>query len=335
MFKTMKTMIMNSLKLKYKAFMFPIIVIVCLFYSITSSNAAIVNITVNDFSFSPSVTSVITGDTVRWTLESSFPHAIACGGNVYGTSIPNGAIPWNFVLNQGNPFFEYIVTVQGEYKYVDEYNSPLMSGTIHAGNTLPVELTEFVATTIKNEVILDWSTGGEFNNDKFEIQRISIGNSNDFSKNDQNFTTIGTLKGKGTSSEVHNYRYHDRNLNSGTYLYRLKQVDYNSNYVYFMLNAEVNVGIPSRFYVGQNYPNPFNPETKINFEIPEDGFVSVVVYDYSGREVSELVQGNMKAGYQSVDFNGMSLPSGAYIYRINFQKDGKMLSSTKMMMLIK
>jgi photosystem II stability/assembly factor-like uncharacterized protein len=52
-----------------------------------------------------------------------------------------------------------------------------------------------------------------------------------------------------------------------------------------------NIGIetPSKYSLSQNYPNPFNPTTKINFALPKQGFVTLKIYDITGREIQTLV----------------------------------------------
>ena len=72
----------------------------------------------------------------------------------------------------------------------------------------------------------------------------------------------------------------------------------------------------SGFELFQNYPNPFNPTTQIKYGIPNDGFVSLKVYDILGREVKLLVNEYKKAGYYEANFNASNLPSGMYLYRI-------------------
>ncbi len=94
----------------------------------------------------------------------------------------------------------------------------------------------------------------------------------------------------------------------------------------------VEAGIPSKFELGQNYPNPFNPTTKINFSLPLDTKVLLKVYDLTGRELSTLVNGELKpAGYYNVEFNGTGFASGIYIYRIQTDKE----SVSKKMVLVK
>jgi photosystem II stability/assembly factor-like uncharacterized protein len=86
--------------------------------------------------------------------------------------------------------------------------------------------------------------------------------------------------------------------------------------------------ITTSFDLYQNYPNPFNPTTTINFQIPNDGYVTLKVFDLLGREVASLVNEDKKAGYYGYNFDASKLSSGVYIYKItadNFVQSKKML----------
>jgi hypothetical protein len=78
------------------------------------------------------------------------------------------------------------------------------------------------------------------------------------------------------------------------------------------LNSE----LADKYSLSQNYPNPFNPETKIQFSIPKNGFVKIIVYDLLGREVNELVNEFKQQGSYGVSFNGANLSSGIYFYKL-------------------
>jgi len=78
------------------------------------------------------------------------------------------------------------------------------------------------------------------------------------------------------------------------------------------------------------YPNPFNPNAVIRYSIPEDGQVRLAVFDVLGRQVSELVNGSVRAGVHEVAFNGANLASGIYVYRL--QVSGQIITG-KMMLL--
>ncbi len=97
------------------------------------------------------------------------------------------------------------------------------------------------------------------------------------------------------------------------------------------LGIQQQVIVPNTYKLEQNFPNPFNPSTKISYELPKDGFVSIVVYDVMGKEVKTLVSEQKEAGTYTVNFNASQLPSGMYFYTM---KAGD-FSVTKKMMLLK
>jgi phosphatidylserine/phosphatidylglycerophosphate/cardiolipin synthase-like enzyme len=86
--------------------------------------------------------------------------------------------------------------------------------------------------------------------------------------------------------------------------------------------------LPRMYNLYQNYPNPFNPETSIEFDIPEQAFVILSVYDVTGREIEVLLRENLSAGRYQVRWNAVDYPSGVYYYRLitdGFSKSGKMI----------
>ncbi|MCX6157881.1 MAG: T9SS type A sorting domain-containing protein [Ignavibacteriae bacterium] len=102
---------------------------------------------------------------------------------------------------------------------------------------------------------------------------------------------------------------------------------------------QINTEIPAKYSLGQNYPNPFNPTTKIRFSIvngfPIGAFgndkVVLKVYDVMGREVQTLVNERLQPGTYEAAFDGSSLNSGVYFYKISAGD----YSETKKMLLIK
>ena len=112
---------------------------------------------------------------------------------------------------------------------------------------------------------------------------------------------------------------------TGTYYYRLKQIDFGGQYEYSD-EIEVEVNGPLIFGLEQNYPNPFNPSTLIKYNVPQSGFVKLSIYNLVGEEVGLLVNETIDAGYYDVTFsanggsasggNAWNLPSGIYLYRL-------------------
>jgi hypothetical protein len=88
---------------------------------------------------------------------------------------------------------------------------------------------------------------------------------------------------------------------------------------------------PDKFSLDQNYPNPFNPSTRINFSIPRQQNVSLIIYNVLGKEVSRLINQNLNPGNYSVEWNGVNASSGIYFYRLITNT----FTETKKMMLLK
>jgi hypothetical protein len=154
-------------------------------------------------------------------------------------------------------------------------------------------------------------------------------------KDANNWTKIGYVKGNGTVSKPSTYTFEDKKLNVGKYQYRLKQIDVNGNYKYYTLNGTVEITPPKEYKISQNYPNPFNPTTKIDYDLPFDSKVKLLIYDITGRELKVIVNEVKTAGYYTAEFNGVNLASGIYFYRILANANGKDFIVTKKMALIK
>ena len=87
---------------------------------------------------------------------------------------------------------------------------------------------------------------------------------------------------------------------------------------------------PSEYILFQNYPNPFNPGTDIRFSIPAASHVSLTVYSILGAEVAVLVDDDKPAGSYAAHFNGSTLASGIYFYRL---QAGSQILAKKMILL--
>jgi len=89
--------------------------------------------------------------------------------------------------------------------------------------------------------------------------------------------------------------------------------------------------IPSKFALNQNYPNPFNPTTKINFDLAKSSNVNLTVYNSLGQVVEKIFEGFKPAGSYQATFNGSTLSSGTYYYKL----ETDFFTETKKMQLIK
>ncbi len=89
-------------------------------------------------------------------------------------------------------------------------------------------------------------------------------------------------------------------------------------------------GTPMTFSLAQNYPNPFNPNTKIQFTIVNRQLTIATVFDLLGRQVATLVNEVKEPGTYTVDFDGSTLASGVYFYKLTA---GQYVQTCKMMLI--
>jgi V8-like Glu-specific endopeptidase len=187
---------------------------------------------------------------------------------------------------------------------------------------IPVELTSLTVVAYDQSVEISWITATETNNAGFNIER-SHGIIHDWFE-------VAFVNGKGTTTERNTYTYTDRELQVGTYFYRLKQVDFDGTFSYSP-EVEVSVLTPDDFTLFQNYPNPFNPSTKIKFAIPVKTQLQLNVYNMLGEKVAEVFSGILEGGFHEFNFDAANLSSGVYVYRIESDKftDSKKMSILK------
>ena len=93
--------------------------------------------------------------------------------------------------------------------------------------------------------------------------------------------------------------------------------------------------LPNNIVLQQNYPNPFNPITTIRYDLPEDGIVSITIYDMMGRVVKTLVNSSQTAGFKSIQWNATNnrneaVSAGLYLYTI---QAGEFRQTKKMVLL--
>lgn len=96
---------------------------------------------------------------------------------------------------------------------------------------------------------------------------------------------------------------------SGLYQIWLGVFDFSTNPVDDGLLNSVN-----SFSLEQNYPNPFNPSTKIKYQIANEGYVSLKIYDILGNEINTLVNQHTKPGLYDAEFFAENMPAGVYFY---------------------
>lgn len=189
---------------------------------------------------------------------------------------------------------------------------------------VPVELTSFTADYSDDVTTLIWQTATELNNLGFDIERTFVDVNSALSWN-----KIGFVNGSGTSTKPNTYTFKDKSFSQfGIYKYRLKQIDIDGEYEYSN-EIEVKVEVPLKFFLNQNYPNPFNPTTTLNFQLPEESFVTLKIYNSLGQEISTLINEVRNAGTHLAEFNSKDLGSGIY-YAVLRTADNKFSQTIKM-----
>ena len=191
-------------------------------------------------------------------------------------------------------------------------------------NIVPMVPTGMLAVSVDNYISLEWDISP-----------------------DEDFQYFELIRSGGTDTELVielvETSYEDFNIDAGVeYSYKIAAYDYAGNFSGYsdpvlvsMLSTKENGLIPNEYTLHQNYPNPFNPTTQINYELPDNGFVSITIYDVMGHEVKSLINIEQEAGYRSTHWNatnnlGKPVPAGMYIYTI---RAGEFRSTKKMVLL--
>ena len=93
--------------------------------------------------------------------------------------------------------------------------------------------------------------------------------------------------------------------------------------------------LPHSYALHQNFPNPFNPVTSLRYDLPEQSFVTLTIYDLIGREITQLVNTTQEAGFRSVQWDatdsfGKPVSAGIYLYKIT---TGEFVQTKKMVLV--
>ena len=201
---------------------------------------------------------------------------------------------------------------------------------------VPAELASFAGEIVgEEEVLLRWSVASQTNNLGWEVFRSVDGGV---------FEQVGDLvPGAGTTDEFRTYEFRDVEPPAADVLhYYLRQIDLNgaasrSQTIEVRLVA-TSVGgqvVPGASGLYQNYPNPFNPETTIRFDLAEEAYVSLRIYDGLGQVVRTLAETALPSGshervWDGRDARGRGVGSGVYFYEL---RSGTFSSMKKMILV--
>ena len=170
-------------------------------------------------------------------------------------------------------------------------------------SSLPVELLSFNANPLNNKTVLtQWVTSSEINNDHFLVQRSQDG---------QNWEDVGKVKGAGTSSMQHSYMLMDEQPYRGTSYYRLKQVDFSSDYKYYGPVAVKLEGLE----IVTLFPNPTMDHTDYTVISSVESRVRITLTDLLGRNiVSE--SNNLHIGENHLNIAMGEFATGSYFLQL-------------------
>jgi len=210
-----------------------------------------------------------------------------------------------------------------------------------ADSPLPIRLELFLATPgAGGQVTLTWRTLSETNNYGFTVERSADG---------KLFETLPNsfVAGHGTTNVPVGYTFTDTDALPGTSYYRLRQTDLNGAIHWSdVVKVEILTGIvhrgPPTFALSRNYPNPFNPSTSIRMSLAEESFVTLRIYDVTGREIRTLVHEQYPAGAFEVQWDatgktGARVASGMYLYRFEARpvSGGRVFTDVKRMWVLR
>jgi len=170
--------------------------------------------------------------------------------------------------------------------------------------TVPVEMTFFNASLDNKKVVLNWQTASELDNEGFEVQKSSNG---------QTFAELGFVNST-RSTGIKDYRYVDNNPINGINYYRLKQKDYNGNYEYSDVISVKNSNIVSPISI---YPNPVSINEPVNVFVDSNNneVAQVKVYSITGAVISSKDY-SLNAGLNKVRVQTSNLAEGLYIISV-------------------
>ena len=253
--------------------------------------------------------------TVQWgnpignTVDYSRGIGVDGSGNVYVTGYFAGTVDFDPGAGTLN-----LTSVGPHDLYVGKYQN---------GGALPVELSSFEAVGKIGSVQLQWTTASELNNYGFEIERRYNDSSPTITDQAiEGWGRIGFVEGAGNSNSSRKYSFVDYNSRAGTYSYRLKQIDRDGKFEYSK-TVQAEISLPHTLTLSQNYPNPFNPSTTIEFTLPDDGRVSLKVFDVLGKVVATLVDVELKAdAVHRATFDASNVSSGIYFFRLEYSASG-------------
>lgn len=210
--------------------------------------------------------------------------------------------------------------------YVDYW----LAGTDKTGSpgerndqSLPVSLAELSSVWNGRDVVVQWRTESELNNQRFLLYRQS------FSSDDSVTQFLSEIPGNGTTSIPHIYSFVDTRCRRGSkYRYFLSTQDYDGRIHEYPQSTEITIPAVTGFTLFPAYPNPFNSRITISFQLASRSRIRTAIYDLLGNEVRLLADGFFSGGVHKLSWdarNNESIPVAGGIYFIRFDGADKHL----------
>ncbi|MEZ4908572.1 MAG: alpha-amylase domain-containing protein [Saprospiraceae bacterium] len=194
---------------------------------------------------------------------------------------------------------------------------------------LPLQILSFTGHRLDNDVVLNWEVDNNKEIEKFEIERTDNSNTTSI-----NWEKIGTIENDNYNQNSEKYTFTDKSPGNNSFLYRLKQIDYDGN-IYYSSKITINkIYDKSLTELYQNNPNPFSEFTKISWNTAKPENLQIRIIDISGKLIDIPYEGYVDEGYGEIildNKNISKLKNGIYYYQLITDED----IITKKMVLIK
>jgi len=187
------------------------------------------------------------------------------------------------------------------------YNSSVAAFTSGSNSILPVEWLSFKARVERSDVLLNWQTATEINNEKFVIE---------YSQDARYFQAIGEVAGRGFSNELAHYQFVHPNPQSGIHYYRLKQIDFDGEFEYskivsVVIDRENSVAI-------KLWPNPSsdgNVQLELYGSNQQDDCI-VQLFNSNGQLVHQVAL-PLEKGENRLSFDWSHFSTGIYFVKLH------------------
>ena len=198
-----------------------------------------------------------------------------------------------------NTMYEFVDGLRLTYYCTADICDSTYWNSLDSSDALP---TQNPYTFINDTLIIDLFSGSIFEE---EITFLCDGKVVDFNSQQSNWYRVGT------------------------------DIDGCEDYDGQQLDISNAITVPKEINLHQNYPNPFNPITSLGYDLPDNGFVNITIYDLNGRVIRTLVNSYKTAGYHLIEWNATNgknepVSQGIYVYTI---QTGGIRQSKKMVLL--